>query len=82
MGSFHGADREGFSRGFSGFPIREVMPRMDVSETDKEIEVTAELPGLEEKDIQLNFADNLLTIRDKKKNKRYRPESTRMTSRP
>jgi HSP20 family protein len=67
LGSFHGADREGFSRGFSGFPIREVMPRMDVSETDKEIEVTAELPGLEEKDIQLNFADNLLIIRAKRR---------------
>jgi HSP20 family protein len=74
LGSFHGADREGFSRGFSGFPIREVMPRMDVSETDKEIEVTAELPGLEEKDIQLNFADNLLTIRGEKKNEREEKE--------
>ena len=65
---------EGFSRGFSGFPIREVMPRMDVSETDKEIEVTAELPGLEEKDIQLNFADNVLTIRGEKKNEREEKE--------
>jgi hypothetical protein len=26
-----------------------VMPSMDLSETDKEIEITAELPGLEEK---------------------------------
>ena len=50
------------------------MPRMDVSETDKEIEVTAELPGLEEKDIQLNFADNVLTIRGEKKNEREEKE--------
>jgi HSP20 family protein len=61
---------EGFSRGFSGMPSRDVMPRMDVSETDKEIEVTAELPGLEEKDIQLNLVDNVLTIRGEKKNER------------
>jgi HSP20 family protein len=61
---------EGFSRGFSGFPAREVMPSMDLSETDKEIEITAELPGLEEKDIQLNVADNVLTIRGEKKNER------------
>src|SRR6266436_1611807 len=62
---------EGFSRGFSGFTAREVMPSMDLSETDKEIEITAELPGLEEaelpgleeKDIQLNVTDNVLTIR-------------------
>ena len=61
---------EGFSQSFSGLPLREVMPKMDVSETDKEIEITAELPGLEEKDIQLNVADNVMTIRGEKKNER------------
>jgi HSP20 family protein len=64
---------EGFSRGFTGFagfPSRELMPSMDLSETDKEIEITTELPGLEEKDIQLNVADNILTIRGEKKNER------------
>jgi HSP20 family protein len=67
---------EGFSRGFAGFPTfptfpsRELMPSMDLSETDKEIEITTELPGLEEKDIQLNVADNVLTIRGEKKNER------------
>lgn len=45
----------------------ELLPSMDVTETDKEIEVTAELPGLEEKDVQINVADNLLTIRGEKK---------------
>lgn len=43
------------------------MPSMDVTETDKEIEITAELPGLEEKDVQINIADNILTIRGEKK---------------
>jgi HSP20 family protein len=47
---------------------------MDVSETDKEIEITTELPGLEEKDIQLNMADNVLTIRGEKKNEREEKE--------
>jgi HSP20 family protein len=65
---------EGFSRSFSGFPMRDMMPKMDVSETDKEIEVTAELPGLEEKDIQLNLADNVLTIRGEKKSEREEKE--------
>ncbi len=56
----------------------ELMPSMDVTETDKEIEITAELPGLEEKDVQINLADNLLTIRGEKsaekqeKDKNYR----------
>jgi HSP20 family protein len=44
-----------------------MLPTMDVSETDKEIEITAELPGLEEKDVQVNLADNVLTIRGEKK---------------
>lgn len=60
-----------FTRGFPSFTgDRELMPSMDVTETDKEIEVTAELPGLEEKDVQINFADNVLTIRGEKKSER------------
>jgi len=47
-----------------------LMPSVDVVETDKEIEITAELPGLEEKDVQLNVADNILTIRGEKKAER------------
>jgi HSP20 family protein len=68
----HEIDRlfEGLARNFAGFPSRDVMPSMDLSGTDKEIEITAELPGLEEKDIQLNVADNVLTIRGEKKNER------------
>ncbi|XIA63475.1 Hsp20/alpha crystallin family protein [Bradyrhizobium sp. TZ2] len=41
---------------------------MDISETDKVIEITAELPGLDKKDVELNVANNLLTIRGEKKN--------------
>jgi len=61
-----------FTSGFPTLPAfgkgkTEMLPSMDVSETDKEIEITAELPGLEEKDVQINVADNLLTIRGEKK---------------
>jgi len=59
---------EDFSRGFPTFTGNGgLMPSMDVTETDKEIEITAELPGLEEKDVQINVADNLLTIKGEKK---------------
>jgi len=57
----------------SGFPtfgnggMTSLVPTMDVAETDKEIEITAELPGLEEKDVQINVADNVLTVRGEKK---------------
>jgi HSP20 family protein len=58
-----------FSRGFPAFGNGklDLLPSMDVTETDKEIEITAELPGLEEKDVQIKLADNLLTIRGEKK---------------
>jgi HSP20 family protein len=63
---------EDFTRGFPAMPAlggngSGLMPSIDVTETDKEIEITAELPGLEEKDVQINVADNLLTIRGEKK---------------
>ena len=59
-----------FTRGFPAFSnggAAELLPSMDVTETDKQIEITAELPGLEEKDVQVNLADNVLTIRGEKK---------------
>ncbi len=63
---------DGFTRGFPaltdfGGNGGKLLPSIDVTETDKEIEITAELPGLEEKDVQINVADNVLTIRGEKK---------------
>jgi HSP20 family protein len=42
-------------------------PSVEVSETDKELKVTAELPGLEEKDVQVELAGGLLTLKGEKK---------------
>jgi HSP20 family protein len=56
-----------FGRGSPVFRAPGLTPTMDVTETDKEIEITAELPGLEEKDVEVNVADNVLTIRGEKK---------------
>jgi HSP20 family protein len=42
-------------------------PSIDVTETDKEIEITAELPGLERQDVEISLEDNVLTIRGEKK---------------
>lgn len=43
------------------------MPSVDISETDKEILVTAELPGMDEKDVDVTFADGVLTIEGERK---------------
>jgi len=40
---------------------------MNVSETDKEIRITAELPGVSEQDIDVSLDDDVLTIRGEKK---------------
>lgn len=37
-------------------------PALEVSETEKEIQVTAELPGLEEKDIDVRLSNGVLAI--------------------
>ena len=42
-------------------------PRVELSETDKQLKVTAELPGLEEKDVQVELANGILVIRGEKK---------------
>ena len=42
-------------------------PRVELSENDKEIRVMAELPGMEEKDIEISLDDHQLVIRGEKK---------------
>jgi HSP20 family protein len=42
-------------------------PNIEVSETDKNVKVTAELPGLDEKDVQVELANGVLAIKGEKK---------------
>jgi HSP20 family protein len=46
---------------------RTIFPDMDVFENDKMFQITAELPGLTEKDIKVDLNHNLLTISGEKK---------------
>ena len=58
-----------FTRGFA-LPtptINNVLPSIDVTQTEKQIVITAELPGLERKDVDVTIEDNILTIRGEKK---------------
>jgi HSP20 family protein len=56
-----------FTRGTGGNGSSMLMPSIDVSETDKEIEVTVDLPGLERKDVDISLENDVLTIRGEKK---------------
>ena len=55
LSPWYGGDREGFH------------PRTDVRETDDSILVTAEMPGLEEKDFELNLTEGFLTLKGEKR---------------
>jgi HSP20 family protein len=59
-------------RGFGGGSAEQqrghvVEARMNVSETDQEFRITAELPGVEEKDVDVTMDGDVLTIRGEKK---------------
>lgn len=42
-------------------------PDVDMTERDKDISVTAELPGIDPKDVQIDVDDDMLTIRGEKR---------------
>ncbi|HEU5047301.1 MAG TPA: Hsp20/alpha crystallin family protein [Rickettsiales bacterium] len=43
-----------------------ISPAIDVAETEKEIRITAELPGIDAKHVQVSLTDNSITIRGEK----------------
>ena len=54
---------------FGGFS-----PQVDVTETDKEVKVCAEIPGVETKDLDVTVENGTLTIRGEKKYEREENE--------
>jgi len=74
--SFHREMDNLIDRFFGGFDLDlfggrelasgEFMPRVDVSENDKEIKISAELPGMDEKDIDVTISRDSLTIKGEK----------------
>jgi len=61
---FRGFDLEPFGAG--ELATSDFMPRVDVKEDEKEIKVTAELPGMDEKDIDVTLSGDTLTIKGEK----------------
>lgn len=54
----------------TAFTASTVSPSVDVSETDKQYEITVELPGMDESDVEVTLQDDLLTISGEKKTER------------
>ena len=59
---FRGFDLMPFGQ-FSDQPWAATAPALDVKETDTEYTVTAELPGWDEKDIEVSLSGDVLTIK-------------------
>ena len=52
---------------FGGMGRMSGWPNVEVTETDKDVRVSAELPGLDDKDVEVLINDGILTIRGEKK---------------
>jgi len=55
------------SNGWNAFTELDMMPRIDVRDTKKAIEVTVELPGIAQEDIKIDVDDDVLTISGEKR---------------
>ncbi len=52
---------------FGGMGRMASWPHVEVIENDKDVRISAELPGLEDKDVEVLMGDGVLTIRGEKK---------------
>ena len=59
---FEGGALAPWEREWTGFA-----PKVDVVETDDQVKVTAELPGLDAKDVDVTVSHNTLTLKGEKK---------------
>jgi HSP20 family protein len=50
--------------------LKSFNPRVDVTESDKEIRITAELPGVEEKDVEVSLTRDGITIKGEKRSEK------------
>jgi len=50
-------------------------PEIDVRETDNEIIVEAEVPGMDQKDVNVTIKDNVLTLKGEKKREQEEKEA-------
>lgn len=67
MSHFFGDGLEDFFNGENRETPQEVYPSIDFSETDKDVMLKAELPGIDEGDIKLEVRDGMLTLTGERK---------------
>ena len=65
-----------FSTRLVARPAMDFLPKLDISETETEYKVSAELPGMEEKDIQIRLEKDTLVLSGEKKTETEEKEKT------
>ena len=55
---------------FARFSSDTLSPKIDIAESKDAIDVTAELPGVDEKDLDVTLANGMLTVRGEKRTER------------
>ena len=80
FGEFENRMRQMLSRTWPEFESPagiDFVPAMNLTETDGEFQLTAELPGLDAKNVDVNVENNVLTIRGEKKEEHEKKEEKR-----
>jgi len=71
-----------FDRDIMEFASFDRYPKIDMKETDKEIIINAEIPGVDKKDINIDLNENILTISfERKQEKDEKDEGWRIIER-
>jgi len=55
---------------FARFSRDTLLPKIDIAESKDAIDATAELPGVDEKDLDVTLANGMLTVRGEKRTER------------
>jgi len=78
---------DNISRIFNDYSVRDVkhtnslIPKIDISEDEKNIYLEAELPGVKKEDLKIKLEDNKLTVSGEKKNLTENDKSRRFFNR-
>jgi HSP20 family protein len=67
-------DDFGGGRSAFGFSPAAPVPAIEFAEGEKDYSITAELPGMDESDIEVSIADGVLTLKGEKKEEQERKE--------
>ncbi|PWC34596.1 hypothetical protein TSO352_22985 [Azospirillum sp. TSO35-2] len=61
-------------------PMDAIIPAVDVDEREADYRLTLEMPGLEDKDIEVGLQDDILTVRAEKKEEKEEKDKNRSVS--